>query len=64
MPDAAPTVAYVQQTLTLLAGIAVDDAEAAALIGLIQANSRALAQLDRYDVAEVRPAVLFDPTRL
>ena len=57
-------VAWVRQTLHLLAGIEVTDAEAAALLPLIEANARALAQLDRFDVGEVRPAVLFDPTRL
>lgn len=59
-----PTAAYVQQTLMLLAGIDIDEAEATALIPLVQANSRALRQLDAFELKEVRPAVLFDPTRV
>ena len=57
-------VSFVRQTLYLLAGIEIAEAEAAALLPIIEANARALAQLDSYDVGEVRPAVLFDPTRL
>lgn len=57
-------VSSVRQALHQLAGIEVTEAEAAALLPLIEANARALRQLDRYDVGEVRPAVLFDPTRL
>jgi hypothetical protein len=56
------TPAFVQQALATLADLHVDEAEAAALIPLILANRRDLACLDRFDVAEVRPAVLYDPT--
>jgi hypothetical protein len=58
---AALTPASVRQTLSLLAGIEITEEEAAAVVPLIEMNRRALAQLDRFDVREVRPASLFDP---
>ena len=64
MADETLDAASVRQALRLVAGIDLDEAEAAALIPLIRANARALARLDGFDVREVRPAVLFDPTRL
>lgn len=57
------TGAHVQEMLRLLAGIEVDADEAAAVARMVEANRHALEMLDRFDVGEVRPAVLFDPTR-
>ena len=54
---------HVRESLRLLAGIDVDADEAAAVARLVEANRQALENLDRFDVAEVRPAVLFDPSR-
>lgn len=60
--DAQPlTPAFVQQMLALLADIHIDEAEAAELIPMIEANRRSMAILERFDVTEVRSAVLFDP---
>jgi hypothetical protein len=56
------TPAIVQQALRLLAGLEVDDAEAAALVPLIEATQKQLALLDRFDVRETRSALTFDPT--
>ena len=63
MEQRSVTGAFVQESLRRLAGIAVDADEAAAVARLVEANRRALELLDRFDVGEVRPAVLFDPTR-
>ena len=63
MEQRSVTGAFVQESLRLLAGIDVDADEAAAVARLVEANRRALELLDRFDVGEVRPAVLFDPTR-
>lgn len=63
MDEQTVTGAYVQESLRLMAGIDVDVDEAAAVARLVEANRRALDLLDRFDVAEVRPAVLFDPSR-
>ncbi len=62
MTDAV-TPAYVQQALLLWAGIEIDDEEAAAVARVVAANTTALRLLDQFDVADVRPAVLFDPSR-
>lgn len=56
------TAEHVQRSLQVLAGIEIDADEAAALLPLIAANNRALTQLDAFDVREIRPAVVFDPT--
>ena len=53
--------AFVQQAPALLAGIQISEAEAAELIPQIETNRQSLAMLDRFDVGEVRSAVLFDP---
>lgn len=57
------TADWVRQSLRLIAGIDVDDEEAAAVARLVAANQDALQRLDRFDVTDVRPAVLFDPLR-
>ena len=57
------TPAIVQQALRFIAGLEVDDAEAAALVPLIEATRKQLALLDRFDVRETRSALTFDPTR-
>ena len=60
METAALTPAFVQQYLAVLADIHIDEAEAAELIPLIEANRKSLAVLERFDVSEVRSAVLFN----
>lgn len=57
------TPAFVRQHLRLLANIDITFEEAAAIIPTIEANQTMLAQLDRFDVQEARPASLYDPTR-
>ncbi len=62
MPEAAPlTPAFVQQVLATLAGIHITTDEAAEIIPWIEANRRSLAALERFDVGEVRSALVFDP---
>ena len=61
METPALTPAYVRQTLALLADIHIDEAEAAELLPQIEAIRQGLAVLDRFDVGEVRSAVLFNP---
>ena len=56
------TPAFVRQALATLADIHITEAEAAALLPLIAANQESLARLERFDLREVRSAVLFDPT--
>ena len=53
--------AFVRQALALLADIHISEAEAVALVPLIEANRASLAVLERFEVREVRSAVLFDP---
>ena len=61
MRDDELSADLVRRTLALLS-IEIDEEEAEALVPLIAANNRALATLDAFDTAEVRPAVVFDPT--
>ena len=62
-PPERLTPAFVQQTLRLQAGLEISAADAAAIIPIIEANQRTLALLDRFALGEVRPALMFDPTR-
>lgn len=55
------TPAFVQQVLATLAGIHITVDEAAEIIPWIEANRRSLAVLERFDVGEVRSALVFDP---
>lgn len=61
MDEARLTPQFVRQTLRLIAGVEIDQAEAAALVPIVEANQRAIAMLDRFDLGEVRPALTFDP---
>ncbi|MCC7104334.1 MAG: hypothetical protein IT307_04260 [Chloroflexi bacterium] len=63
MFDAEITPAFVQQALRLVADVEIDEAEAGAVLPIVLANRAAIAQLDRFDIRETRPAVMFDPTR-
>jgi hypothetical protein len=63
MSDVEMTPAFVKQALRLIADVEIDEAEAAAVLPIVLANRAAMAQLDRFDVRETRPAVMFDPTR-
>jgi hypothetical protein len=51
----------VQEYLRRMAGIDVSLDEAAAIIPNIEANRALLANLDRFDVQEARPATMLDP---
>jgi hypothetical protein len=55
------TPQFVRQYLALMADIHISEAEATELIPAIEANRRSLALLDRFDVAEVRSALAFNP---
>jgi hypothetical protein len=55
------TPEYVQQFLAVSAGIDVPLHEAADLVPLVRGQRVALARLERFDVAGVRPALTFDP---
>jgi len=57
------TPAFVRQHLRLIANLDVSFEEAAAIIPTIEANQAMLANLDRFDVQEARPASVYDPTR-
>ncbi len=57
------TPAFVQQALRLIAGLEIEEQEAAVLVPIIEANRRSLDLLDRFDLRETRSALMFDPTR-
>jgi hypothetical protein len=56
------TPAFVQEYLRRVVGIEISLEEVAAIIPRIEANRDQLAALDRFDLREVRPASVFDPT--
>jgi hypothetical protein len=55
------TPAFVQEYLRRMVNIDISLEEAAAIIPTIEANRVALANLDRFDVQEVRPATMHNP---
>ena len=56
------TPVFVQEYLKRIADIDVSLDEAAAIIPNIETNRTGIAALDAFDVQEVRPATLYDPT--
>ena len=56
------TPTFVQEYLRRMVDIDVSLEEAAAIIPNIESNRAMLAALDKFDVQEVRPASIFDPT--
>jgi hypothetical protein len=60
MPELTP--AFVQETLRVLAGLEIDATEAERILPAIEAQRRALATLDQFDVGEVRSALGIDAT--
>jgi hypothetical protein len=59
-PELTPTT--VQQTLALLAGLEIDETEAARLVPWIQFLRASMAAIEPFDVGEVRSSLQFDPT--
>jgi hypothetical protein len=55
------TAEYVQEFLKASADLDVPLSVAEELVPLVRGQREALARLDRFDVASVRPAVGFDP---
>ncbi|MFN0072813.1 MAG: hypothetical protein ACKVVP_15115 [Chloroflexota bacterium] len=60
--DSELTPAFVRQYLWCMAGIAVDLDEATRLVPYIRGTRAAMERLYRFDVQQVRPSVLFDPS--
>ena len=56
------TPTFVQEYLHRIAGIDVSLDEAALIIPNIEATRDGIAALDHFDVQEVRPATVYDPT--
>jgi len=59
---ASLTPEWVQASLRLLAGIEIDVEEAARVLPWARATRESLAVIARFDVAEVRSSLQFDPT--
>jgi hypothetical protein len=59
---ASLTPEWVQASLRLLAGIEIDVEEAARVLPWARATRESLAAIARFDVAEVRSSLQFDPT--
>jgi len=55
------TAAFVREALAQFAGLEIDEAEAAAILPLVEAQRRSMAIIERFDVGEVYSAVLYDP---
>ena len=62
MPAEPLTAALVREALAQFAGLEIDEAEAAAVLPLIEAQRRSMAIIERFDVGEVYSAVLYDAT--
>lgn len=62
MEPTAITPQWVQAALRLLAGIEIDVEEAARVVPWAIATRQSLATIARFDVAEVRSSLQFDPT--
>jgi len=58
----AITPEWIQTALRLLAGIDIDREEAARVVPWAIATRQSLATIARFDVAEVRSSLQFDPT--
>ena len=56
------TPSFVQEYLHRMAGIDVSLDEAALILPNIEAARDGIAALDHFDVQEVRPATVYDPT--
>jgi hypothetical protein len=56
------TPAFVQEYLHRIAGLDVPLEDAAAIIPNIEGIRDGIAALDKFDVQEVRPATVYDPT--
>jgi hypothetical protein len=55
------TAEYIQEYLKLSAGLDLPLSVTEELVPLVLGQRAALARLDRFDVAIVRPSVVFDP---
>lgn len=55
------TPEFVQQFLRFTAGIQITAEAAVDLLPAIEASRRSLRLLERFDVADVRPSIQFDP---